>query len=121
MSAHVTKCIFFGYDNQTKAYKCYNPFVKMIMISRYVHFNKNYLLGKGLDQSENNLSQNLESSNFHLQSHPFNHEANYSAQLRPFQQEVIFSPQREEVIPTQEVVPISSRKEVMSILEFLSS
>jgi hypothetical protein len=117
------KCIFLGYDSQTKAYKCYNPFVNMIMIFRYVHFNKNNLFGKGLDQLENNLSQNLGSSSFHLQSHPFNHEANCSAQLRPFKQEVILKPQREEVFPNQEVVPISSRKEVTSILEleFLSS
>jgi len=82
MSPHVTKGIFVGYDSQTKAYKCYNPLVKMIMISRDVHFSKNSFLGKGLNQSKNNLSQNLGSSSSHLQSHPLNDEANPSAQLR---------------------------------------
>jgi hypothetical protein len=75
-----------------KPIKRYNPFVNMIMISRDVHFNKNNILGKGLVQLENNLSQNLGSSSSHSQSHPFNHEANCSAQLKPFKQKVILSP-----------------------------
>ena len=32
------ECIFFGYNDESKAYKLYNPLIKKVIINRYVQF-----------------------------------------------------------------------------------
>jgi hypothetical protein len=43
LSPRTIKCIFVGYDHQSKAFRCFNPIVKKKFITKNIHFNENML------------------------------------------------------------------------------
>jgi hypothetical protein len=40
LSPRAIKCIFVGYNHRPKAYRCFNPIVRNILITRNIHFNE---------------------------------------------------------------------------------
>ncbi len=43
LSPRTIKCIFVGYDHQSKVYRCFNPIARKNLITKDIHFNENML------------------------------------------------------------------------------
>ena len=51
------KCIFIGYNSESKAYRLYDPITKKIIISRDVEFLENQSLDGSIDESSSTSSK----------------------------------------------------------------
>jgi hypothetical protein len=70
LSPQAIKCIFIGYDHQSKAYRCFNPISRKTLITIDIHFNENMFSPtnkikiNGLDHVEDIVIQSLGSSSW---------------------------------------------------------
>jgi len=51
LSDHGEKCIFIGYNEESKAYKFYNPLTKKLVVSRDVVFNEEEAWNLGIEET----------------------------------------------------------------------
>ena len=51
LQSHSVKCIFLGYPDEYKGWKCYDPVTKRVLVSRDVIFNEAELPGLGIKDS----------------------------------------------------------------------
>ncbi len=103
LSAQAIKCIFVGYDHQSKVYRCFNPIARKKFITINIHFNEdmfnptNKTKINGLDHAENIAIQSLGSSSW-TSSPSFHTSINVKIQTRIHTHPIEIPPNHDVVI-----------------------